>query len=324
MGTNVLFITVDQWRGDCLSALGHPVVETPALDGLAATGVLFANHWANAAPCGPSARRLYTGTYLHHHRSILNGTPLDARFTNVALVARQLGYDPVLFGYTDTSVDPRGRCQPMIRASFSYEGVLPGFRPELLDPWEQGEPGVGPLAGRRGVDVPANPHDLYLPEEGYPGADAHGSTWAPATVFGRGDSQSAFVVEQVGRGSRATATARSSSTPRSSGPIRRAATPERCTTTSTTRTPARRSSARAPRDEEAALILDSGASTWKGCPRRPSPRSTSPAASHLLRRHRARSTTSWPALRLPGPWASGTPPSSCSPATTARWGATTG
>jgi arylsulfatase A-like enzyme len=48
---NVLFITLDQWRGDCLSALGHPVVETPTLDALAGRGVLFANHWANAAPC---------------------------------------------------------------------------------------------------------------------------------------------------------------------------------------------------------------------------------------------------------------------------------
>ena len=38
MNRNVLFITVDQWRGDCLSAFGHPVVETPALDRLAAAG----------------------------------------------------------------------------------------------------------------------------------------------------------------------------------------------------------------------------------------------------------------------------------------------
>ena len=35
------------------------------------------------------------------HRSALNGTPLDARFTNLALEARAAGYDPVLFGYTD-------------------------------------------------------------------------------------------------------------------------------------------------------------------------------------------------------------------------------
>ena len=91
---NVLFITLDQWRGDCLSALGHPVVETPALDALAARGVLFANHWANTAPCGPSRACLYTGTYQHRNRSILNGTPLDARFTNVALLRAHAGVRP--------------------------------------------------------------------------------------------------------------------------------------------------------------------------------------------------------------------------------------
>ena len=32
---NILFITLDQWRGDCLGAAGHPVVETPNLDHLA-------------------------------------------------------------------------------------------------------------------------------------------------------------------------------------------------------------------------------------------------------------------------------------------------
>ena len=71
------------------------------------SGRALANHWANAAPCGPSRACLYTGTYQHRNRSLLNGTPLDARFTNVALIARAMGYDPVLFGYTDTSVDPR-------------------------------------------------------------------------------------------------------------------------------------------------------------------------------------------------------------------------
>jgi len=32
---NVLLITADQWRGDCLSAAAHPVVRTPNLDRLA-------------------------------------------------------------------------------------------------------------------------------------------------------------------------------------------------------------------------------------------------------------------------------------------------
>ena len=54
----------------------------------------FANHWANIAPCGPSRTTLHTGMYAQNHRSVLNGTPLDARFTNVALEARAAGYGP--------------------------------------------------------------------------------------------------------------------------------------------------------------------------------------------------------------------------------------
>ncbi len=81
---NVLFITLDQWRGDCLSAAGHPLVQTPTLDRLAARGVRFANHWANIAPCGPSRATIHTGMYAQNHRSVLNGTPLDDRFTNTA------------------------------------------------------------------------------------------------------------------------------------------------------------------------------------------------------------------------------------------------
>src|SRR5258706_16024094 len=77
MPLNVLFITADQWRAECLSALGHPVVRTPNLDALAREGVLFAKHFANAAPCGPSRTSLHTGMYLQNHRSGTNGTPLD-------------------------------------------------------------------------------------------------------------------------------------------------------------------------------------------------------------------------------------------------------
>ena len=105
---NILLITADQWRGDCLSALGHPQVLTPAVDALAAEGTLFARHYAGAAPCSPARASLYTGLYQMNHRVCRNGTPLDRRFDTVALAARRAGYDPTLFGYTDTAPDPRG------------------------------------------------------------------------------------------------------------------------------------------------------------------------------------------------------------------------
>ncbi len=164
---NVLLITVDQWRGDCLGAAGHPVVLTPNLDRLAAAGVLFRRHYAQAAPCGPSRASLHTGQYLMKHRSALNGTPLDARFTNVALEARAAGYDPVLFGYTDASPDPRVLApdDPRLR---SYEGVLPGYRavvdlPEHLAAW-------GEWLRTQGYDVPADVRRMYEPVSDAPGA----------------------------------------------------------------------------------------------------------------------------------------------------------
>ncbi|MGH6947566.1 MAG: alkaline phosphatase family protein [Kiloniellales bacterium] len=125
--TNILLITADQWRGECLSALRHPVVRTPQLDALAADGVLFRNHFAQCVPCGPSRASLLTGTYLMNHRSVGNGTPLDSRFTNIALEMRRAGYEPSLIGYTDTSADPRSR-DPRDPLVARYEGVLPGFR----------------------------------------------------------------------------------------------------------------------------------------------------------------------------------------------------
>ena len=125
---NVLFVTADQFRGDCLSAGGHPVVQTPNLDRLAGGGVSFRRHFANAAPCGPSRASLYTGMDLCNHRAALHGSPLDHRFSNVAREARALGHEPALFGYTDIGVDPRTvpRADPSL---YSYEGVLPGMDP---------------------------------------------------------------------------------------------------------------------------------------------------------------------------------------------------
>ncbi len=193
---NVLYITVDQWRGDCLSSLGHPVVETPTLDALARTGVHFANHWANVAPCGPSRTTLHTGMYAQNHRSVLNGTPLDARFTNVALEARAAGWNPVLFGYTDTSVDPRTVAADDPRL-FNYEGVLPGFEVVVNDPEEVGDSAEwGRWLAEQGVDVPANPRDLYRPQLDYPGAADHGASWAP-TRFSAEHTETAFVMDKL-------------------------------------------------------------------------------------------------------------------------------
>lgn len=159
---NILLITCDQWRGDSLSAAGHPVVRTPNADALAAEGVLFRRHYGGAAPCSPARACLYTGLYQMNNRVCQNGSPLDARHGNIALAARALGYDPTLFGYTDVAPDPR-RLAPGDPLLKSYEGVLPGFTvrqslPEHQKQWLSwlAARGVDASAGNPGIHRPAS------------------------------------------------------------------------------------------------------------------------------------------------------------------------
>lgn len=192
---NVLFVTADQWRGDSLSCAGHPVVRTPNLDRLAASGVRFARHFAQAAPCGPSRASLYTGMYLMNHRSATNGTPLDARHTNIALEARKLGYRPALFGYTDTSVDPR-TVAPGDERLRHYEGVLPGFDPVCHLP--EGDPVAWlALLTEQGYDVGTDWRQFVdHPVAAYPGTDEWGPHRAP-TQYAARHSQTAFLTDRV-------------------------------------------------------------------------------------------------------------------------------
>lgn len=133
---NILLITCDQWRGDSLSAVGHPVVKTPNADALGREGVLFQRHYAGTAPCSPARACLYTGLYQMNNRVCRNGTPLDDRHDNIARAARRAGYDPTLFGYTDVAPDPHNHApaDPFLR---TYEGVLPGFTTRQLLPEHQ-------------------------------------------------------------------------------------------------------------------------------------------------------------------------------------------
>lgn len=60
---DILLIMPDQMRGDCLSALGHPVVRTPCLDELARQGTLFRRAYSTVPSCIPARYALLTGLY---------------------------------------------------------------------------------------------------------------------------------------------------------------------------------------------------------------------------------------------------------------------
>ena len=191
--SNILFITADQWRGDCLSARKHPCVQTPNLDALAADGVLFAKHYAQAVPCGPSRASLHTGQYLMNHRSGRNGTPLDRRHVNWAQVVRAAGYDPVLFGYTDTTPDPRD--YPADHPALTdYEGVLPGITVKVL--LTENISAWADWLAERGYDIPARQQALYRTKVDQPEWEEGGPAPAPLKLLAE-HHDTFFMVDQV-------------------------------------------------------------------------------------------------------------------------------
>ena len=138
---NVLFIIIDQLRADCLSGALASHVDLPNLRAFMGEAVTFTRHFSVTNPCGPSRASLLTGQYAMNHRSVRNGTPLRHDTPNLATEMRKAGYLPKLFGYTDTSADPRVHDpnDPMLK---SYEQVMDGFlevvemRADVSHPWQ--------------------------------------------------------------------------------------------------------------------------------------------------------------------------------------------
>lgn len=137
---NVLLITIDQLRADCLTGALAAHVDLPNLRALMQEAVTFEQHYTVTCPCGPARVSLLTGQYAMNHRSVRNGTPLRHDTPNIATEMRRAGYVPMLFGYTDTAADPRvhDRNDPALK---TYEYPMHGFhemlemRMEMSFPW---------------------------------------------------------------------------------------------------------------------------------------------------------------------------------------------
>ncbi|MEO3415250.1 sulfatase-like hydrolase/transferase [Roseovarius sp. CAU 1744] len=149
---NVLFILIDQLRADLLHGALADHARLPNLRLLMDEAVSFRRHYSVCNPCGPSRASILTGQYAMNHRSVRNGTPLRHDTPNIAREARRLGRLPLLFGYSDTSLDPRVH-DPNDPALRTYEGVMPGFEEVIEMRLEQSLPWRAHLAAR-GYDLP--------------------------------------------------------------------------------------------------------------------------------------------------------------------------
>lgn len=183
---NVLFIVIDQLRADCLHGALADHVDLPNLRALMDESVTFKRHFSVVNPCGPSRASILTGQYAMNHRSVRNGTPLRHDTPTIASEMRKAGYLPMLFGYTDTSHDPRVY-SPDDPAVQTYEYPMDGFveqvemRLEMSYPWRSYLMGKGHAWD--------NYWQLYVP-----GGD--GATLNAPAVYSAEDSDTAFLTNQ--------------------------------------------------------------------------------------------------------------------------------
>ncbi len=121
---NLLLITTDQQRGDCLGCAGHPALETPYLDQLAAEGVRFRRAYTTVPACTPARAALLTGMDQWHHGrlSMTGGDPLEFPATMPGELARagyhtqavgKMHFAPQrrLYGFHHMVLDESGRRQ---------------------------------------------------------------------------------------------------------------------------------------------------------------------------------------------------------------------
>ena len=91
----LLIISDDQGYGD-FGFMGHPHIETPHLDRLAAQSLTFTHGYVTAPLCSPSLASLATGLYPHQHK-ITGNDPEFAfegeRYSDAWLVERQSHFD---------------------------------------------------------------------------------------------------------------------------------------------------------------------------------------------------------------------------------------
>ena len=74
----VVYVT-DQHRADFMSCAGHPVLQTPNIDDLAARGLLFERFYVASPVCMPNRASLMTCRMPSSHGVRMNGIPLDTR-----------------------------------------------------------------------------------------------------------------------------------------------------------------------------------------------------------------------------------------------------
>lgn len=130
---NLVVVVVDDLRWDEFGAGGHPYLETPNIDRLAAEGALFTNSFHAVPLCSPNRATLLTGQFPCRHGIIDNVSRSLAshRLETFPRALQQAGYRTAFLGKWHMGNDPTPR------PGFDYWVAMPGqgrsVNPELFE-----------------------------------------------------------------------------------------------------------------------------------------------------------------------------------------------
>jgi len=129
---NILFIFSDDHATDAIGAYDgrlKSVDPTPAIDKLAAEGMVMRNSFCTNSICGPSRAAILTGKHSHKNGFMNNGNSFDWNQQTFPKLLQKAGYQTALYGKSHLKGTPQG---------FDDWAVLPGqgdyFQPNLIFP----------------------------------------------------------------------------------------------------------------------------------------------------------------------------------------------
>lgn len=106
---NIILIHTDQQRGDCLGVAGHPVLETPNMDGLAMQGVRCNRFYAACPSCIAARRSIMTGLDPQTHGMVGYVEGWEFEHPTIPSILRDHGYQTMHVGRSMHQSPPRRR-----------------------------------------------------------------------------------------------------------------------------------------------------------------------------------------------------------------------
>ena len=129
---NIIYIMSDDHSYQTISAYGHGLIETPNIDRLADSGMIFTNSFVANSISGPSRACLLTGKHSHKNGFTDNTKTFDGTQQTFPKLLQQAGYQTAVVGKWHLTSDPTG---------FDYWNILTGqgdyYNPTFIDNGEQ-------------------------------------------------------------------------------------------------------------------------------------------------------------------------------------------